>query len=1092
MRKLTTRIFSGLMLLASATLFAQNAQQAVSQQVNELLQKNKITAQDAEWVINDQHTSRTSGVHHVYYRQVINGLQVIGSESSVHIASNGEVIKTSNSFLNSGKLKGIASATPSITATQAVESAANHFNYVITEAITEISALNDIAQSKVLSDGGISLRDIPVKLIYHVNDANELRLTWDLSIQAVTAQEWWNVFVDAQTGAIVSQVSWMSSCNFEHEHGADEGLNYHANLYDIPNYGKEVVESAPASMAANTYEVFPIPQESPYFSTPAGTPTVVTDPANATASPFGWHDTDGVAGPEFTTTEGNNVNAFEDGDNVGFQPDGGATLDFVGFPFDIEYTNATQFEDASITNLFYWSNLCHDIKYIYGFDEASGNFQVNNYGNGGVGGDSCNSHGQSGIVCNAFMGTPPDGQSPDLTMFVCNNNGGFRDGDFDNLVVVHEYGHGTSIRLTGGAGNVGCLNNTEQMGEGWSDWYGIVFTIEPGDTGPDSRGVGTYLLNEGPGGPGVRPTPYSTDFAINPTTYGDIGGLAVPHGVGYAWSTMLWEMTWDLITEHGFDPDVYNFTGDVTQDAGNIQAIALVTEALKLQPCSPGFVDGRDAILAADAAIYGGANECLIWDAFARRGLGFSADQGSSNSSTDGTEAFDSPVPGLNTAEEVCVGQGVQTYGGGTPVGGVYSGPGVTDNGDGLTYDFDPAAAGIGTHTISYDVASTCATGAATDEIEVTDDIPEVVCQDHTLELDASGQATLEIDDVVANIVPGGIEVDQTGTFAPIDITGTGATVSLGDDDTSGALPIGFDFFFFGNTYTDFFISSNGFLFFDAGTDNGCCVGGTIPNGADGINNIIAFAWEDINPTAGGTIRYETVGTAPDRKLVMEFDDVPFFGTTNGVTTQVHLFEDSGIIEIHSTDIPAADDNTTQGVENGDGTEGIATPGRNAQIWSATDDYVRFFYANGTPPENCGVATDITLSQSEFDCTDLGDTTITVTITDANGNTAECTAVVTVTDPLGVCVAGVNDNILDQQVGLFPNPTSGQVSLVNNSNLQLTVAKVIDVNGRIIQEFDLSEAGNTTSLSLDKLASGLYFVQINTEDSSTVKRIVKQ
>ena len=144
-------------------------------------------------------------------------------------------------------------------------------------------------------------------------------------------------------------------------------------------------------------------------------------------------------------------------------------------------------------------------------------------------------------------------------------------------------------------------------------------------------------------------------------------------------------------------------------------------------------------------AIYGGANECLLWDAFAKRGLGFSADAGNSSSTCDGTEAFDSPVPAINTEGEVCEGQGIQTYGGGTPVGGIYSGPGVTNDGNGLTYTFDPAVAGIGTHTIEYDVTTQCATGAASDTIEVTDNIPEITCQDVTLELDLNGEAILEI-----------------------------------------------------------------------------------------------------------------------------------------------------------------------------------------------------------------------------------------------------------------------------------------------------------------------------------------------------------
>jgi uncharacterized repeat protein (TIGR01451 family) len=96
-------------------------------------------------------------------------------------------------------------------------------------------------------------------------------------------------------------------------------------------------------------------------------------------------------------------------------------------------------------------------------------------------------------------------------------------------------------------------------------------------------------------------------------------------------------MTWKLIDEYGFDPDIYNGTG------GNNIAMALVVEGLKQQPCSPGFVDGRDGILMADQLLFNGANQCLIWEAFANRGLGFSADQGSSNNRSDGTEAFDMP-----------------------------------------------------------------------------------------------------------------------------------------------------------------------------------------------------------------------------------------------------------------------------------------------------------------------------------------------------------------------------------------------------------------------------------------------------------------
>ncbi len=175
------------------------------------------------------------------------------------------------------------------------------------------------------------------------------------------------------------------------------------------------------------------------------------------------------------------------------------------------------------------------------------------------------------------------------------------------------------------------------MGEGWSDYYGLLMTIQPSDVSTTTRPVGNYLFAQGPNGAGIRSFPYTTDTGVNPFTYDDIKTESVPHGVGSVWATMLWDMTWALIDEYGFDPDLYNGTG------GNNIAMHLVTEGLKLQPCSPGFVDGRDAILQADQILYGGANQCLIWKAFADRGLGASASQGSSGDRSDGVEAFDMP-----------------------------------------------------------------------------------------------------------------------------------------------------------------------------------------------------------------------------------------------------------------------------------------------------------------------------------------------------------------------------------------------------------------------------------------------------------------
>src|SRR3989338_4724550 len=212
------------------------------------------------------------------------------------------------------------------------------------------------------------------------------------------------------------------------------------------------------------------------------------------------------------------------------------------------------------------------------------------------------------------------------------------DSDFDNMIIAHEYGHGISNRLTGGSENSDCLNNAEQMGEGWSDWFGLMLTIEPGDAAEDRRGVGTYVTNEPTTGDGIRPVPYSTDFSINGFTYSTTNNtstISEPHGIGFVWASMLWDLNWALIDEYGFDPDVKYGTG------GNNIAMTLVIEGLKLQPCGTGFVDGRDAILLADELLYAGANKCLIWEVFANRGLGFSADQGDPDSRTDQVQAFD-------------------------------------------------------------------------------------------------------------------------------------------------------------------------------------------------------------------------------------------------------------------------------------------------------------------------------------------------------------------------------------------------------------------------------------------------------------------
>ena len=212
------------------------------------------------------------------------------------------------------------------------------------------------------------------------------------------------------------------------------------------------------------------------------------------------------------------------------------------------------------------------------------------------------------------------------------------DGDLDNGIVVHEYAHGISTRLTGGPSNSSCLVNDEEMGEGWSDYFTLMVTTNwaaaTTTDGVKPRPIGTYVLGEDPlSGAGIRNYPFSTNKNINPLTYDSLASSTggETHNVGEIWTTVLWDMTWNIIQMNGINTNLYN----AESTGGNSVALKLVTEGMKLQPCLPGFIDGRDAILKADTILYNGKYSCAIWRAFAERGMGLYAQQGGSDDFED-------------------------------------------------------------------------------------------------------------------------------------------------------------------------------------------------------------------------------------------------------------------------------------------------------------------------------------------------------------------------------------------------------------------------------------------------------------------------
>ena len=450
-----------------------------------------------------------------------------------------------------------------------------------------------------------SLEPLAPQLMWLGVRRGQTRLVWNFQLDT-SSDHYYDFTVDAQSGQVWTKIDWVADA---------------------------------------TYRVYAQPIESPNHTSPAPPAdgrTLQVDPQDGTASPFGWHDTNGAAGAEFTGTRGNNVHAYPDtnANNIpDSTPDCGGSL---SCDFAIDLTQApSAYTPAATANLFYWNNIIHDIQYQYGFDEAAGNFQVNNYGNGGASGDDVRAEAQDGGGnCNANFFTPSDSNRPRMQMYTCTNSSPLRDGDLDNAVIVHEYGHGISNRQVGGPANVGCLGNIQQPGEGWSDWLALAYTAETGDAGTDSRGMGTYLFGQAANGPGIRNAPYSTDFGINNYTYSDISGVSIPHGVGFVWATILWEAYWELVNHHGFGSDLYDANGN----AGNQRMMLYVNEGMKNTSCSPTFLDARDGVIQAaeDATAPFSEDVCLLWAGFARRGLGVNATTNGPNSRVT-SEDFDVP-----------------------------------------------------------------------------------------------------------------------------------------------------------------------------------------------------------------------------------------------------------------------------------------------------------------------------------------------------------------------------------------------------------------------------------------------------------------
>lgn len=1066
-----------LVFLSSATQTtpAQQLPATIRSYLMNSLGKSGLSEADVQDVaVSSQYIDRASGRSYVYLQQTWKGIPVFNAIASV-VWDNGKAYGTRFPFVP-GLSSKVNAEIPAITPQQAIYAALAHIE--MSAVVTAPSALRGSTRKFIAGIPSLLSSPSEVELLY-VKTEKGLRLAWNVTLDLKDGSHWWNIRIDAITGMFIEKNDWVTSCSFNgpHDHSVHSSSDFLIAPHPSP---------MPGSGTA-MYNVFPLPVESPIH----GSRQILNDPSEPVPSPYGWHDTNGSAGADFNITRGNNVYAYEDANNdnlPGYSPDGGS-LQIFNHPFHIDSAVAYN-RNAAITNLFYMSNVLHDILHFAGFNEAAGNFQQINYSGQGQGNDFVNAEAlDGGGTNNANFATPPDGQNPRMQMYlwtntsassctylnvnsptaiaglksiatatynpavsfnitgnvvlaqdgvgtstdgcsaftnaaavagkialidrgtcnfvvktqnamaagalaviIANNVSGStppamsgtptvtitiptvsvtqadgnaiknqlnlpatvngtisicipvdRDGDFDNGIIAHEYGHGVSNRLTGGPAVTSCLTNAEQGGEGWSDWLGLITTIEPGDAGGNPRGIGTFAVFEPVSGDGIRRYPYTTNMSINPLTYANMSTSVYPHGRGEIWCSAIWDMTWFLIRDFGFNPNIY------TGNAGNNIAMRLVLEGMKLQPCSPGYIDARDAILLADDILYGSAHRCQIWEAFARRGMGYYAAQGNANAVGDETVDFTYPPFCLTpTAPPVAAFNAVQTSGEcpasikfndqstSTPQSWFWSfGDGTTSTQQNPTKVYTQP----GTYSVKLRVTNTLGADSVTlsNLITITSftvtatSTSSVICAGDSVQLGASVTGSTGISGYNLSTIP----------YAPV--SGTGTLVSLADDAMSNALPIGFTFRFFENQYSSFYISSNGFITFSANQPDGCCVGQSIPNNAL-PTNLIAFAWNDLNPSVNAsTIRYFTDGTAPNRRLIVSYNTNHYNGTTFPMRGQIILLEGTNLIEIHSEVITAVSGNpTTQGIQNLAGNAAYSPSGRNAVVFGIANDAVRY------------------------------------------------------------------------------------------------------------------------------------------------------
>jgi len=555
----------------------------------------------------------------VELKQSLNGIPVFQGTIRAAIRKDGAIARTTGNL--AGGLSEASLATePKISAAQAVVAAAATVGVVLDPAaVVEGSPAGSGQKQKLTAPPFV--KEVEVSRVYFPLEPGTATLAYAMVLwEKATA---WYALVDAQSG----QLLWRKNIT------NDQTQTATYSVYDsdspVPNSPTTATPGSGIQGTPAARTTFTLISELPAFNN------------------LGWI-TDGG-----NTTSGNNADAGLDIDGVnGIDANGRATG--TNRVFDFTYTPGGQtggqaptgaaYRNGVVTNLFFWSNRFHDRLYQYGFTEAAGNFQANNFGRGGAANDRVLAQAQdSGGTNNANFSTPPDGQSGVMQMYIFTQPNPDRDGDLDQEIVIHELAHGLSNRLHANGSGL-TTAQAGGMGEGWSDFYARALLATADE---DVNGVyasGAYATRDffGLGTDnsyyGIRRFPYAVKTTVgpngkphNPMTFADIDPAKVftadgafarspvfsdaaleVHSVGEIWCLALLEVRARIIARLGFA-------------AGNDRVLQIVTDAMKLEAASPTLIQARNAIIAADNAGFAGEDVADIWAGFAVMGMGFNA-----------------------------------------------------------------------------------------------------------------------------------------------------------------------------------------------------------------------------------------------------------------------------------------------------------------------------------------------------------------------------------------------------------------------------------------------------------------------------------